>query len=379
MRRPANPGRRSPWRGVRVQMPPHIPSMISLEEKNYLYWLTRDMWNGVGDIVEVGPWLGGSTWCLAAGMEANSRRTDGVSLHVIDNFRWRPFMSERAPLKLAPNESFRPYFEQNLAPKMSLLRIHEQSLPDDDSATLAVSGGVRADTADLPLYSGRELSRGVAILFVDGAKSWSGLVHLLREIGPRFLRGETLLVLQDFQNWLAYWVPMGVSMLLRQCPGCLEVVHTLSVNTVTLRVTGVWRPEVLDSFPSRIDDIPTGDGMALLESAAKLVEQHDQAAAIARLAKVSFLGTKGAWGPAEEQLRLLERRWPWNSAAIAQVLAARAWVASEVGALAPPSARVRMIDLGLRTRRRAWRLAGRGPRAILRRLRPAQIIEAETS
>ena len=42
--------------------------MLSPEECQYLYWLGRSAWTGQGDVVEIGPWLGGSTVCLAAGM-----------------------------------------------------------------------------------------------------------------------------------------------------------------------------------------------------------------------------------------------------------------------------------------------------------------------
>jgi hypothetical protein len=57
------------WNGIRFRLPPTIPSMISAEERRYLYWLASENWKCEGHIVEVEPWLGGSTYCLAGDSE----------------------------------------------------------------------------------------------------------------------------------------------------------------------------------------------------------------------------------------------------------------------------------------------------------------------
>jgi hypothetical protein len=118
----ARSGSRDPWGEIRFDLPGHIPTMISQEEVQYLYWLGRDVWDGSSGVLEVGPWLGGSTWCLASGIEDNPRRRVTRPLHVMDNFRWRPFMAQRAPLELSPDSSFRPSFERNVGPKASSAR-----------------------------------------------------------------------------------------------------------------------------------------------------------------------------------------------------------------------------------------------------------------
>ena len=82
------------WNRIRFHLPPTIPAMISAEERRYLYWLASENWKCEGHIVEVGPWLGGSTYCLAEGMRDNS--VEGThKLHVFDNFVWREFMRGR--------------------------------------------------------------------------------------------------------------------------------------------------------------------------------------------------------------------------------------------------------------------------------------------
>ena len=92
------------WIDVPFALPSAIPTMISDEERRYLYWLAARVWSGSGDIVEIGPWLGGSTYCLAAGMCDSGHRVAG-RLKVFDNFIWRDFMADRAPLELRPGDS----------------------------------------------------------------------------------------------------------------------------------------------------------------------------------------------------------------------------------------------------------------------------------
>lgn len=321
--------------------------MISSEEKRYLQWLTGVMWNGVGDVLEIGPWLGGSTWLLASGMEANPALDSGHRLHVVDNFRWRPFMTERAPLALKADASFRPYFEHNLAPKGDLVVIHEAALADDDSAKLAVPGGVRSPDADLPLFTGKSLNRDLGVVFVDGAKSWMALRHLLKELAPCFVPGETILVFQDYQHWQAFWVPMALAALLESAHGSLELVHVLEFNSVTFRVASRISPEAIDHMPSRIEEVTVEEGNRWLDRAARTLEERGEhgAAAVTKLAGVSFLGTKGAWEDAIATFRTVEARWPRRGAPINQLLAACRWLAEQTGNELPPSARTRRVQI----------------------------------
>jgi hypothetical protein len=347
--------------------------MITPEERRYLYWLTSEYWSGSGDVVEVGPWLGGSTWCLASGMAANPRAGRGRRLHVIDNFRWRPFMSERAPLKLEPDASFRSFFEDNVSPWRDTIAVHEAALLDDDSARLADPDGVRSSNREVPVFTASAFDAPLAIVFIDGAKSWRALRHLLDELAPRFIPGETVLVLQDFQNWLAYWVPMALALLLRVAPQSLVLIHTLRFNTVTFRLEREISASALAGFPASIDDVSTAEGTALLRDAERLLEGHGAhaAAAIAGLANVAFLGTKGEWNEAVAAFRQAEASWPWMAAGVNQLESARSWLAEQAGVAIPRSNRARLSHLLLRIQsagsRRLRQMVGKARRRLRRR------------
>ena len=73
----------------------------------------------------------------------------------------------------------------------------------------------------------------IEILFIDGAKSWRGMSHLLRIVRERIVPGTTLLVCQDYKYWGTYWVPMMMSRLREY----VEPVHNvLGATTVAFRL-----------------------------------------------------------------------------------------------------------------------------------------------
>jgi Methyltransferase domain len=262
---------REGWQTVDFQYPAAIPTMLTGEERRYLFWLASDLWDGSGHIDEVGTWLGGSTYCLAAGMRTNGRREPSSRLHCLDNFRWRAFMADRAPLDLAPGDSFRSAFEQNLREYLDLLTVHESRLPDDDSGDIQFAEPTRGGDEQLPLVRGEWIGAPVAVLFEDGAKSWRALVHLLKEVLP-LCRAGALLVLQDYKDWASYWVAMAVARLDEAAPGALRLRHVLPENTVTFEVVERVEPSALADLEPALADVDVADGLRLLEQGASVLD-----------------------------------------------------------------------------------------------------------
>jgi hypothetical protein len=330
---------------------PGIPSMISAEERRYLYWLGSEVWSGEGHVVEMGPWLGGSTACLAAGMRASGRETQ-MRLHAIDNFVWRAFMAERAPLGLGDGASFRAHFEANLARFSDLVVVTEASLPDEEVPTDPLASAIRdAPPPDERLVRWSR-SEPVEILFVDGAKSWTAMVHLLRELGPSLLPSRALLVCQDYKYWGAYWVPLALELLREH----LELVHVLERNTVAFRVREQLPAEALERLPP-FSGLEREASLAALDAASeRLRERGDPlGAAIVEVAKVRLLGNLGDLDGARRAFRGAERRWPAGGRP-EQLERARAWLEEASGETVAPA-------LAFRARRRG--------RRALRRLRTA--------
>src|SRR5262245_4036641 len=291
-----------PWMRVPAG-PSRIPTMISGEERRYLHWLTATRWVDAGHVVEIGPWLGGSTSCLAEGMEAGARKRH--RLFAVDNFVWRPFMAERARLDLVPGDSFESVFRANVAAFGDRVVCVRASLPDEAVAGDAFREETR-DEGSAPLFRW-DPDEPIEVLFVDGAKSWKAMLHLLAETADSLVGGRALVVCQDYKYWGAYWVIIAIELLSEQLE-CLDIV---GANTVTFRLRGRLRRSDVEQLP-RLEELGVDAGLAALESASRrLAAQGDAAgAAIVRLARVRFLGHLGHLEAAISAFRESERGWP---------------------------------------------------------------------
>jgi hypothetical protein len=350
-----------PWNRVKFDYP-GIPTMISHEERRYLYWLGASVWTGAGHVFEMGPWLGGSTICLAAGMRENVASVEQASkkLHVFDNFVWRQFMGKRAPLNLRDGESFLKYFTENTAAYRNLICTYEQSLPDDEVASDKEAMAIR----DLQSSEFRRLTWSVKepieILFIDGAKSYAGLVYLLNEVRDHLIPGKTLLVCQDYKSWQAYWVPIVCEMLGKH----LELVHNLEFNTVAFKVTSAIDAPLSKYVPA-FDDLSVELGSNYLDAASdRLARENDiLGALIIRVCKVRFLFHKGEVDAAIETLKMAESKWLFGSHDD-NLEQARRWLESQIATSIQPSARTRIrktLKKLSRVSARARRLAGKLP------------------
>lgn len=304
-----------PWLSSSFVYPEYIPTMISREERQYLWWLAATVWKDVGHILEMGPWLGGSTACLAEGVCAR-REAPRHRLFTIDNFVWRRFMSDRADLTLEPGESFEHVFRGNVASYGRLIETQRAWLPDEIVEGDRWAEDVRGDGTRGDLFRWR--AGPVEIAFVDGAKSWAGLAHFLREVAPS-LTARSLLVLQDYKYWGSYWVPMTCELLSDE----VELVHVLPENTVTFRVTTPLAIEQIGCLPS------ADAGVALLERAARRLDDHGDplGATIVRLSQVRFLAHSGEVDASVRSLRRISHGRD-AVAASAQILAVRDWLES---------------------------------------------------
>lgn len=332
-----------PWADTEFELPARIPTMITPEEIRYLYWLGRDFWDGDTDVVEFGPWLGGSTYCLAAGMAANPRRAEAARLHVVDNFVWQDFMATIEPLELEAGNSFQARFETNLEELSELLEVHRARLPDEPIVDINFDAPLLDDTS-LPLFEATLLDRPLGIVFVDGAKSWRGLSHMLRELAPRCVPGATLIVLQDVKLAGAYWIQMGLAKLDELDPGGLAIRHVLPFNSVAFAVTHHAHPERWAALPASIDEIDAAEAVSLLERCRAIFEAvgDADAAHLVRLSEVVLLGSKGEWAQARARFRRIDRQ---RRAAgdDPDLEATRRWLERRTGRSCPPPAQRRAL------------------------------------
>lgn len=307
---PANP----PWSDLEVPYPAGIPTMITPDEKRYLGWLGREYWRNEGDILEFGPWLGGSTWCLAWGMRASGRAEATSALHAVDNFRWREFMNGRG-VDLPADTSFRSVFEENLAAFADLVRAVEARLPDEQLGDIEMDQPGRDYDSGLPLFDATSLPRPLEILFVDGAKSLPAWVHALRSVHTK-LTPSALLVLQDYKASHAYWVPLIVEWMLEADASVLRIEHVLPANTVAWRSEGPLATAVA-GLPASLAEVTPERGVELIERASgRLLAAGDPGGSrVVALSAVPFLAAKDEWHAAVEKLGSIDGAWPMRDLA----------------------------------------------------------------
>jgi hypothetical protein len=101
----------APWRSVDL---PYldVPGMIKGEEAQYYRWVGQ-YFSGAGEAVELGPWLGCSTFHILGGLDGSTAFA-GRKLFVYDDFVWRPAWMDQYydwPDRPGNHEDFRPIFD----------------------------------------------------------------------------------------------------------------------------------------------------------------------------------------------------------------------------------------------------------------------------
>ncbi len=162
--------------------------MLSEAERKYYRFITR-YYRGVGEVVEVGPWLGCSTFHILKGLLKNEYFADRC-LHVFDDFVWRSGWMDKwvvdASLDAPRNlESFRPLFDKNLADYRNRLCVREQRLVDEP-------GNERIP----PIHWN---AGHIELCFVDCGRSMDKNLAWYRAFSPAFLNNRTLIIMQDWQ------------------------------------------------------------------------------------------------------------------------------------------------------------------------------------
>jgi len=278
--------------------------MVATDELAYLHWLGREHWDGRTNVVEFGPWLGGTTNVLAAGMKRNPNRDLRAKLHTIDNFVWRSFMGDRAAVSLRAGESFRRVFDENMSDHLDLIVVHETRLPDDDLGDCQFDEPIRDQGSGVPLFAAGLVGGPIQVVFVDGAKSWHGLHHMLSQLtlGP-----GALVVLQDFQDWASYWVPMMIG-LLREQGTQFELSHVLASGTISLRLMTDVDMNCVPVFPQ---NITVEHGSRLVRSVVDwIAPEYPAAAHKVALSEVVWLGVRDRWDESHALLQELAAHWP---------------------------------------------------------------------
>lgn len=178
--------RDAPWRAL--PPPRHeVPGMITDEESQYYVWLAS-YFLGLGEVVELGPWLGKSTLSIVDGLE-KSGRFQGRKLHVYDDFVWRSsFMNNYVPAAKhrVDGENFLPLFEEMTVSRREWIAASARAIQR------------QSWNAHLPLLTWD--GGPVEMMFIDCGKAFLENEAWFRVFSRAFIPRVTLLVMQDWRS-----------------------------------------------------------------------------------------------------------------------------------------------------------------------------------
>ena len=175
----------APWSSTRVEAV-NIPGMITNEEAKYYAWLGR-FYSGAGEAIEIGPWLGRSTFFIAKSLIANPR-FKGRRLNVYDDFVWRTaWMDEYVePRDRQPNHAdFRALFERYTSSISPHLHVERRRLSLNDGN----------DQVPEFTWSGEP----VEVVYLDVGRSFAVNEHWYWILRPSFIPDRTIIVMQDWR------------------------------------------------------------------------------------------------------------------------------------------------------------------------------------
>jgi hypothetical protein len=254
--------------------------MTSLDERAYLRGFAERDYDGDGEIVDLGCWLGSSTLPLARGVARNPRVANKRGrVHAFDRFVWEEWMHDHLPVDLAEGASFRPEFERLIAEVADQVTVH---------------------AADLSRV-GWEERRPIALLFHDAAKSWELENHVRGSFFPWLVPGKSLLVDQDFAHWFTPWVHL----VRHRMRDALEpILHVPASGSFVFRLVAPI-PEAMLA-PLTVDDFPGAEIDAAFEWALGLVKAPLGANVWAARVKLEI--DRGRFDAARDRLEDGERR-----------------------------------------------------------------------
>jgi hypothetical protein len=170
------------WHGSTDEvLPGHHVGMIRSNEVALLYHLARDYYQGYGEIVDAGAFIGKSAKSLALGLRDNLQVEEKEKrIHSFDKFTAdEDYLSTKIAERFDPGfkfgDSFRHIYDDIVKEEMNLIEVHEGDF-------------LEATWPQTP----------IEILFIDIAKTLDLHRHTLLEFFPSLIHGRSVLIHQDY-------------------------------------------------------------------------------------------------------------------------------------------------------------------------------------
>ncbi len=256
----------------------HPWSMTTNRELCFCESYARECFSGAGIIVDLGCWLGATTYSFAKGLAENIRARQNRIVHAFDLFVWKEWMRSVAdtiqmPIRYQPEESFFHDVEKILAPYQDTIQLHQ---------------------GDLLHY--QPLQEPIEMLFIDAMKSWPLAEKIVTAFFPRLIPGTSVVVQQDFvyhswvgaTNHLLMWRLRDYFEPIHFVPGsaslafvCKKQIHPADLADISVESFSL--EEIGQAYDYALASVPEERGRLLIEAAklSFLLERKYYQAALA--------------------------------------------------------------------------------------------------
>lgn len=163
--------------------------MTSGTEQAYIAKYGEEMYTGVGEVVDLGSWLGSTTIPLTNGLLRNPNfRGTGRKVHAYDLFVWFDWMKPSVAGtdlagRYAEGDNFVDEFKRRISSIADSVEIHE-----GDLKAIGWDGGP------------------IEFLLVDAMKGWDLAASIVRDFYPSLIAGRSLVFHQDFAHYFTPWI-----------------------------------------------------------------------------------------------------------------------------------------------------------------------------
>ncbi|MGE4440331.1 MAG: glycosyltransferase [Desulfomicrobium sp.] len=159
------------------------PTMLNYSEIQLLYWISKSIYRSIGALVELGPWLGGSTTALAKGICDNSN-IKFKKIYSYDNFIWTAWYDRyNLGIKKTVGESFFDIFLENTMQYRDIIDIKH-----GDVCKIGWNG------------------TPIELIFIDIIKSQDTARCVAHSFFPSLIPGSSIIIHQDYKHYNEFWI-----------------------------------------------------------------------------------------------------------------------------------------------------------------------------
>jgi len=254
-----------------------FPTETTMGERKLLFNFFINFWDGQNDVLEVGPFLGGTSRAIAMGMLHNPNRMDGKKLYTYDKFRdyyrvdqllealdplFKSGVLNDAALKaIKEGNSFKEVYEliHSNQEYTDLIVAQTGILPDNPEQTVD----------PLDVFSLPE-DRRYSAVFVDGAKSWYGTQQFMAQALERTSSG-CYYIFQDYGAYTCFWIPVFLELMKDHFKLVANVDHTY----VFKQMNDLKAADVAAVFPNSPLDFSRADYREIFQNLYRQAIEND--------------------------------------------------------------------------------------------------------